>query len=74
MIDALIDRLPNQIFGFAVVGRTVDARKRHAAEANGGDRETLSAEWPARDSFHFQALQVLEPTSIFICYDDGTLG
>ena len=52
MIDALIDRLPNQIFQFAVVGSTVDARKRHAAEANGGDRETLSAEWPARDSFH----------------------
>lgn len=38
MIDTLVDRIADQVFGRRIIGGTIDAGQRHAAETDGGDR------------------------------------
>ena len=52
MIDAEVDRVPDEVLRFSIVGGAVDARQRHAAETHGRNRQALRAEGAMGEFFH----------------------
>src|SRR5262249_28336264 len=52
MVDAKVYRVADQCLRLSILGCTVDALQRHAAEANRGDRQATLAKLTIRDLRH----------------------